>query len=281
MNCDDLRTRLSALHDGELPTDEAEDARRHLASCLTCQAELASLERLSSFARTLPSSEPAEELWGRIGAELNESSGASNAPVGRPERAWRRRGLGVAIALSLVVLLGVGIVVRELVLPVRDQQRVVSVFDRYLQEFRRSPLAAQRLLDEAFPSTPLAGTDRQARPSDVSLVARNDSLPGLTRVATHVRNLPCCECVQGLYQRADGSCVAVFEQQMPAPWDADASAREVRCGNCVCRLRQLKAPETATATWKQGKRYFTVVGVSNESELAGIVENFARLDAQP
>ena len=277
MNCDDTQSRLSAWHDGELPAVEATELRRHLDSCPACRRELAALERISHAARGLPTNGPASDVWPRIVAGLtDEAPGCSPTVAPLPNRSSRRRiGVRFGVALALSALFGVGVFVwNRVVLDRAQQRRVANIFDRYLEEFQSSPLAAQRLLDEAFPSktaaAPSERTSADHSPANASMIASRRTLPGLTRVAMHVRTLPCCDCVQGLYQREDGSCVAVFEQRMPTQWETDGGTREVRCGNCVCRLRQRKSP--VTASWNQNSRYFTVVGVTDETELKRIVK---------
>ena len=67
MRCEDARERLSAFVDGELPADEAEKMRAHLAACASCRAEEAELRRLSgAIARHLAPPAVNEEEWGEM-----------------------------------------------------------------------------------------------------------------------------------------------------------------------------------------------------------------------
>lgn len=50
-NCNDILTRLSAYHDGELPADQQQEITAHLATCSTCQQTLADLQQTSAQLR--------------------------------------------------------------------------------------------------------------------------------------------------------------------------------------------------------------------------------------
>lgn len=57
-----LGDALSALADGQLPDQEAGAARDHLASCASCAAELAAVERVRALVRGLGPVEPRRPL---------------------------------------------------------------------------------------------------------------------------------------------------------------------------------------------------------------------------
>jgi len=46
MECDDVRPRLDAYFDGELPESERTPLREHLQGCHDCRPEAAALDRL-------------------------------------------------------------------------------------------------------------------------------------------------------------------------------------------------------------------------------------------
>ena len=92
---------------------------------------------------------------------------------------------------------------------------------------------------------------------------------GLKLVSVVVRNLPCCDCVQGLYQRNDGSYLTVFEHEMPTTWDANQRCTEVSCGECKCRL--MRFDRKVAASWQHDSRYFTVIGAHDVEELEQLV----------
>jgi len=265
MNCDDVSQILSAFHDGELPKSSNRAVEQHLSTCVDCRQALASIARLGQVARTLITPEPSADLWPQLAAQMGDVAKSRN----NEKRGWLTSRLLAVAAVAVGVMLVVGVGARQGWFYSTEDQRMVRIFDRYLTEFAVSPLKAQDVLDRAFP--PMSAEQSENSPvASTSMVGLREKLPGLTRVAMHVRNLPCCDCVQGLYQRDDGSYVTVFEHEMPSSWDASAKGREVQCGNCVCRLRQLDS--RIAATWEHDARYFTVIGVKGEAELKQIVE---------
>lgn len=265
MNCEDSRQLLSAFCDGELSSEAATRVEQHLASCTACRQSQEAIGRLRRITNSLVESQPSVDLWPRIAARLDVDATVSKTTL---SSRWLPRWLAAGMALAVVVLIGFGIGVWRRQASTTDNQRLARIFDRYLEEFAVSPLNAQDILDREFPSIkvshsknhPIAGT---------SMVALRDTLPGLTRVSMHVRNLPCCDCVQGLYRREDGTFVTVFEHEMPATWDSSQTGKEVQCGNCVCRLRQLDS--RVAASWEHDERYFTVIGLKDVEELTQIV----------
>jgi anti-sigma factor RsiW len=50
-NCNDILTRLSAYHDGELPADQLQEITAHLAVCPACQQTLSDLQHTSAQLR--------------------------------------------------------------------------------------------------------------------------------------------------------------------------------------------------------------------------------------
>lgn len=84
---------LSALADGQLPDDEADAARAHVAGCLSCAAELAATERMRDLVRGLAPVEPRRPL-------------VALPQVSRTSR-WAGAAAVAAAAVSLVALSGV------------------------------------------------------------------------------------------------------------------------------------------------------------------------------
>src|SRR4051812_23786020 len=87
----DLHAQLDRFVDGELPPEQAERFRDHLAGCAACQARLHERVQLAGLAQDT------------LGAEAARAPGGQ---VIRPAR-WRVRaaaGIGVALAASLAVV---------------------------------------------------------------------------------------------------------------------------------------------------------------------------------
>jgi anti-sigma factor RsiW len=109
MRCDDVRTQLSALLDGELAPSQAEAVRRHVQACARCALECEDLDRVK---RRLDESRIPENagMAERIMVRLACEGPPRVQPAGGPRS---RRWLGVllgasaaAAALLLCVLVG-------------------------------------------------------------------------------------------------------------------------------------------------------------------------------
>lgn len=268
MNCDSVVPHLSAFFDNELPGAMRDDVEEHLSSCIECRNALASMERLGTLARTVADPKLSVDLWPPIVAQLD-----GNVQTEPHHTLGWRAGRFMALAVVvLVLLLSVRFVTRQGWLFPSADQRLARVYDRYLAEFANSPVQAQKLLDEAFPSLSTELAEAFVAEGG-SMVGLRDTLPGLTRVALHVRNLPCCDCVHGLYQRSDGTYVTIFEHELPISRDVTEVDREIQFGECLCRLRQSESQ--LAASWQHDEKHFTVIGINGEEELQQIVE---RLD---
>lgn len=66
--------RLSEYLDGELPDSERAVAEQHLASCPECQELLDDLRVVKTQAASLPSSQPAHDLWPGIAERIGRSA---------------------------------------------------------------------------------------------------------------------------------------------------------------------------------------------------------------
>jgi len=101
---------------GTLPPAEAERFAAHLAGCAGCQAEVASLqEAVHAMAQVVPPAELPPELSARLmatvrdEAELFRAAGVHESALETTRRP-RRRGLGSALAVVAVCLIGAGTV---------------------------------------------------------------------------------------------------------------------------------------------------------------------------
>ena len=293
MNCTQVQQQLSAFIDGELPRDMVAEVDDHFAHCEACEQMLSSYVRLGKLTRAMRLEElSSADGWARIRAELSTQGErrdpispepefpaladpprpmfASPAPPPAPARPnrWSSLGRVSAVAIAAVLLLGIGLFVWRGRSGNDADKQLADVFDRYLAEFAKSPAEAQGILDRAYPST-LVGRERPHRLADESVIGRREMPPGLKLVSVVVRNLPCCDCVQGLYQRDDGSYLTVFEHEMPTTWDSNQRCTEVSCGDCKCRL--MRFDRKVAASWKHDSRYFTVIGAHDVDELEQLV----------
>lgn len=85
MNCEDVRSKLTAYLDGELEDNRGSAVRGHLRGCDTCRAMATDEAALRDGLRALPPLDPPNALWSGIQARLAAEEVADSE---RP--AWRR-----------------------------------------------------------------------------------------------------------------------------------------------------------------------------------------------
>lgn len=265
MNCIEVTNLLSAFLDGELTGSRLTEVTRHLEACADCRRLQESYLRLGQLSRDALPAAPIGDLWPSIATGLAQDEVSRPVPASR--RAWLGRWTIWAQVAAVLVLLGIGMLAWNRPLSHAEKQ-LADVFDRYLIAFSTSPVEAQEILDKAYPST-LVSIGQSHPLADEAVMVRRGDLPGLRRVSVVVRNLPCCDCVQGLFQRPDGSYLTVFEHEMPSQWDTNQPCTMVNCANCKCRLMQIDS--RFAASWTHDSRYFTVIGAHDLDEVESLV----------
>lgn len=104
MDCKQFRELLDCYVDGELSADAAAAADAHLSECATCARTAAHLERLRTAVRQAVSAQiPSADLAQRIRQSLR--------PWWLPSAPFPAAGRRLAIAASLVLIIGVGLAV--------------------------------------------------------------------------------------------------------------------------------------------------------------------------
>jgi predicted anti-sigma-YlaC factor YlaD len=86
VNCDDVRTILSAIADAEADRDEAARAQHHLETCAECRSYAAQIARLDRTVRIRPA-EPAPDLVARVTARARPAQVGRGGWI-RPALAW-------------------------------------------------------------------------------------------------------------------------------------------------------------------------------------------------
>jgi len=112
LTCTDIYHQLDAFVDGELPPDDRRSIEQHLGGCEACQARVEQLRALTRAVRRDVRAERApSDLWERIEAELpaaaESPSVAEDPDVVKPARWWREKVRPLALAASVVLLLGI------------------------------------------------------------------------------------------------------------------------------------------------------------------------------
>src|SRR3954451_3852782 len=93
MRCDEVRPRLDAYFDGELPETERTPLREHLQGCHDCGPEAAALERLrDDIRRFAPLHRAPETLRSQIRFAVRREAAASAPSASLRAPGWLPRG---------------------------------------------------------------------------------------------------------------------------------------------------------------------------------------------
>jgi anti-sigma factor RsiW len=274
IDCLAVRELLSAYHDGELSPEMRFAAAKHLAQCEHCTCELEAFGELSNWTHTLaqPASPPAD-LWPRVEEML---SGAGLPTERRAARfgfaPTKRHILQLAIALAAAIAVAVSWFGFRTPSSHVDEHAMAAVFGEYLDEFRRDPRAAQQVLLSQYDGQLLNAGQVAARLGYRPAIATG--LPdGYTLEATYFMKMPCCDCIQCLCRRSDGTVIAIFEHDdEQADWFGDRPTSSTMCNDTRCSLVQLQ--DRIAASWRRGNRHVTVIGARDTAEVDQLVAWF-------
>jgi len=97
MNCEKVRSRLSAYQDGELTVSQSRELERHLGACAACQSEWEGYQTLVAGLRRLTAPAPIPGFSSRVMASLRK----------QPEKRYRwLPSLAYSLALLLIFISG-------------------------------------------------------------------------------------------------------------------------------------------------------------------------------
>lgn len=105
MNCQEVRERLPALIDKELPPEEAAEVEKHLAGCSECAAEKGRQEKFTTSVKiSLEGLKPSDVFVRKVIDRLPEvgAGPAGAAPGSEAAAANRRTLLSIAVALAIL-----------------------------------------------------------------------------------------------------------------------------------------------------------------------------------
>ena len=152
---------------------------------------------------------------------------------------------------------------------------VAANFGRYLDEFERDPAAAQQVLLSSYEGRAVT-YDEAAMKVRYQPVTPERLPNGLLRKEVYLLRMPCCTCVQAIYERANGERLAVFEHVDDQPvWFGPRPTIHARCNGTPCSLVQVD--DRLAASWKRNGRYVTIIGAG---DLDQVTELVAYLDVQ-
>jgi hypothetical protein len=271
MKCSDVQDRLSAYYDGELSGDLRAVIASHLAACELCAAEFATLDDVTQAVSRMPLPPVPAAIWDGIVAKLSDETANSITPQSAQKQGHSRPWL-IALAASLLLMLGVGYWMKPDAGHSGDHEHIaefVATMDHYLQRLPHDPLGAEQFLLNKYEGQTVTAD------SAVKLVgyrpAVSGGLPeGYSLASTSVLKMPCCTCVKAVCKRQDGSTFVLFEHDdEKAEWFGNRPSNMATCGDKECCLVSLDS--SIAATWKQGSRSVTAVGVRNLDEVNALV----------
>tara|TARA_R110002072_G_scaffold303004_1_gene491208 strand:+ start:3192 stop:4013 length:822 start_codon:yes stop_codon:yes gene_type:complete len=269
MDCQQVEQLLSHYFDHELRRDERVEVESHLENCPPCSDQLADIRMLSDAARSLSSARPPHDLWDRIAAQLKEPrlpesvNNHDTVDLESNSRFDQRRSWNL-VAVAAVLLIGVG-----LFWMFKPSSHLHDPLKSYAQLLDSSPLEAQEHLVSQYSGQTVSVEEAVElvgyRPRNVDPPPSGYSCDKLV-----VLDMPCCKCVQAVWQRADQTQVAIFEHKSKMDdWFEGEPSINIKCREKVCRVTQLDAQ--LAATWRIGSRLVTAIGVKDTDELATFV----------
>ena len=276
MNCREVQENLSAYFDRELSENARQEMDEHLAGCESCCGELRSFAGLSNLVRHAPAPAVPADLWTRVERELD-----GQASVVRPPSWARAPGpyarLLVLAAGLLIVVTGAAVWYR--VSGSRQHRDAVPNLDHFASLLEQDPGAAQQMLLAEYRGEPVS-PDQAARKLGYMPVSLRRNPDGYRLRSAYLLNMPCCRCMQAVYERNDGQIVAVFEKSPDQPLTfGDRPTVCTECNGQPCQLTQ--ADGRLIVSCQLADRQLAIVGAENMDEahalLTWLHEN-SRLD---
>lgn len=273
MNCSESQKLLSAFHDGELLPEASAEVAAHLATCSKCSADLELFRALSSMTRRLTDPPALVGDWERLNAKLT-ASGKGEYRLGDAAKRL------LAIAAVLLVLTGAGFIAYNTWHANHDHSRLAQVFGSFLDRFGDQPEAAQRILLANYRGESTTLHEASGALGYSPVIAKGLP-PDCEEHEAYLLDMPCCKCMEIVCKQADGHAIAVFEHDTERPgWFGDRNSIECRCHSVPTNVIQVG--NELAATWKNGKRYLTLIGARDLNEVAEFVafySGFAREDS--
>ncbi len=267
MKCSKVQNRLSAYHDGELSADLAAEVADHVIDCASCAAELASFGKLSNLSRRLSNPPIPTEIWDEVKANFRGTK-RRDTIFGRfiPKSA---SGKLVAIAASILIAAGIGIIASQSRLGGHDHDHLAANFSKFLDEFNHRPHQAQQILLTNFEGRPTSMQEAAAA-LGYHPIATKRLPPGCTFDKIYLLKMPCCTCAEVVCNKEDGQSIAIFEHDSDQPvWFGKRPTVECRCHDTPTSVVQIG--DRLAFTWKNGQRYVTVIGADTLEEITDFV----------
>ena len=275
MNCCEVRENLSAYFDRELPEDARRRMEEHLAGCDSCCGELRCFAGLSSLVKHAPC-RPSPAIFGRESSVDWTSRRTSAVPV--RDRAVRPYARLLALAAGLLIV-ATGAAIWYRVSGSGQHPDAVPNLDQFASLLEQDPTAAQQMLLAEYHGQPVS-PDQAARELGYMPVSLRRNPDGYRLRSAYLLEMPCCRCMQAVYDRHDGQTVAVFEKSPDQPLAfGDRPTICTQCNGQPCQLMQ--SDGRLVVSCQVADRQLAIVGAENMDEartlLTWLHEN-SRLD---
>ena len=271
MNCSEAQESLSSYHDGELSSNLAAEVAVHLADCSSCAAELASFSDLSHISRRLTNppvpAQVRDELEEKLRGERERT-----AILGRIVSS-RVSGKFVAIAATILIAAGLGVVAYQAWFAGVEHDHLhnhlAENFGGFLDEFENRPDNAQQILLVNYEGRPTTLREAATVLGYEPVVAKG--LPaGCSLEKVYLLKMPCCTCAQVVCRNEKGHSIAIFEHDSDQPmWFGSRPTVERLCHGVPTSVVQVG--DKLAATWKDGKRFLTIIGATDLNEVTDFV----------
>ena len=271
MNCSEVQTRLSAYHDSELPEDEAAQVAAHLANCSSCAAELATFEQLSGLSRKLTDPPIPAHMWEDLQAKFQ--GGKERTQILGWFKSKGATGRLLALAATILIALGIGVVTYRSWFAVGGHDHLADNFDVFLDEFESQPDDAQQVLLVNYEGRPTT-LQEAVNVLGYEPVAAKRLPPECSIDKVYLLKMPCCTCAQITCRNESGHHLAIFEHDSDQPvWFGDRPSVSCLCHGVPTSVVQVG--NKLAATWKEGKRFITIVGANNLEEVTEFVAHLS------
>ncbi len=266
MKCSQAQELLSAFHDGELQEEARQQIEEHLSGCPTCSERLHELREISIATRRLDDPQPPDDLWISLEKQLNKGlQPATDSRLGRQRKtpAWTVAVTSVATLILVATAIWIG----------RNEERghdhSAADIGHHFVEYRKHPEETQRDLIAKFQGRQVDLREAR-RELHFQPVAAN-SLPGnISLKNVYILKMPCCLCVQSVYERPDKSPLMLLEHEGEQPeWFGNRPAIKAMC--CGQPATIVQCDGELAVTWKSKQRFVTVVGARDLEEISDFV----------
>ena len=281
MNCAEVKNLLSAYFDAEASANERAEIADHLDNCVECSREYAGFETLSGMVQELTAPVPPQFGWQQLQEQLDdEPTIAAAEQFTRSDRTSRPswfgyRAVRAVLAIAAILLVAVGWFALDTWFTPGNHNLLAADFEHYVNEFERNPEVAQQELVSQYEGQRIDLSEAIQRVSYRPAATR---LPNEYKLESmYLLSMPCCDCLQTVCLRSDGSKVVIFEygEEQPVRVGERTGGMAQCCGTNCCLVQ---ISELFSANRKRGDRHVSVVGVRDPAEAENIL---ASIDADP